>query len=178
MGVRTRTQNRSIPPLPPCSLDVSTFSVERGSSGRGIGPFASPPFVPPFVCSQGDQRQNTHKGAASHQLTSRSIQLYISAVNAYQNAYQNAPETPSGRTELRRICFFLFFGVFLCFFANPAFFRLSNLSKHKQNASIFARNKHKTISKACHVKQFLKMQKIIVFPIKNMIFRSFKVFKT
>ena len=147
--------------------------------GQGNWTFASLPVGPPLCVrsSRASGHPCTHKGLTSHQLhITLHIIIYISAVNAYQNAYQNAPKTPSGRTELCRICFFLFF-VFLVFFANPAFFQLSNLAKHKQNASILARNKHNKISKACHVKQFLKMQKIIVFPIKNTIFRSFKVFK-
>ena len=114
MGVRTRTQNRSIPP---CRLVAWTsprfaWSVEVRA---GNWTFASPPVVPPLCVrsSRASGHPCTHKGLTSHQLhITLYIIIYISAVNAYQHAYQNVQKTPSGRTELCRICFFLFFGVF------------------------------------------------------------------
>ena len=57
------------------------------------------------------------------------------------------PKNAFGQNRTLSNLLFFWFLVFLVFFANPAFFRLSNLSKHKQNASIFAHSKHKKIQR-------------------------------
>ena len=158
MGVRTRTQNRSIP----CRLVAWTsprfaWSVEVRA---GNWTFASPPVVPPLVCAQQQgvrpplHTQGVDIASAPHHALYNNIHIRRKCL---PKCLPKCPKNAFGQNRTLSNLLFSVFWCFWCFFANPAFFQLSNLSKHKQNASIFARNKHKKISKACHVKQFLKL---------------------